>query len=180
MVLHNLLDQGRKKALMIEYGARLVVVLSILLSGAVGIGIVLLIPTYVLLSDTTERVAHGGDENVANVESKNARATLNAVASVQTLLDGVYGEEKVTEVVGEAFAILPSGVRVSGFAYDRTKKHLQIEGVAKDRTTIVEYVDKLEEAPRFENVTLPIANLTKHTDIPFDIGLAIATGEKKP
>jgi hypothetical protein len=67
----------------------------------------------------------------------------------------------------------PNGITISGVSFDpimdsdEQKITIQIDALADSRRSMIEYSEALRENVLFENVNLPLSNLTRETDINF-------------
>ncbi len=175
-MLHNLLTQERKKLLRADYLARAATVAALALIVSVAIGALALVPAYFYLTEEIHAADATSDEQDTKADDTAERhATLVKSAALLTQLGGTLDEEQVTAVVSDAFAARVSGIAITGLAYDRGTHQLTLHGVAADRNALVSYTKALEQSSRFTNVPLPIADLAKNADLPFQFNVGIAT-----
>lgn len=174
---HNLLPKDIKKKLRTEYYMRVLNVNLLLLSAILGLGTVALIPPYMKV--TTERSALA-----ALLEHETAQRAEEGTTAPEDLLAGTKNtivalREKLdhplfTEIVTTTLSVRPEGIALVGLSFDRKNNAFVVEGIAATRDALVVYKDALEHVPGVHNVTSPISNLAKNTNLPFQISFTFA------
>lgn len=174
--LTNLLPPERQRALSREYRLRLGVVMVVLLTTLTIVAGLLLVPTYVFL---TQNVA-AKQVTLANVESilsssdeKALRAHLAALSSDATTLIALGKTPSASAILRAALAVARPGITLSGFSYTpaamKTQGTLTISGSAVARDTLRSYQLALQSAPFITTADLPVSAYAKDADIPFVI-----------
>lgn len=179
-MLQNLLSKKDKKKLKQEYFIRFSVVSALLVSGALGVGVVALIPSYVkvfeeLSSQKKElafRQESARDDKALNTEVSQSAATL-------TLLERELGGESITGLIDETLFRRPSGITVVGYSYDMEKRTLTLQGVASTRDLVAPYARSLEESELFEEVPVPFSDLAKNTNLEFMLAAKLKEAKKE-
>ena len=67
----------------------------------------------------------------------------------------------------------PAGIQLTSLTYSKQLNSVHIQGVASQRDSILDFTKNLESNPIVTTVNLPIETLTKQTEIPFSIIVAI-------
>ncbi len=167
-MIHNLLTQERRRNVIVEYVGRVVVVAALLLTMSCVVGTVALVPAYVRVSGELDELSHGAafTRATSTTAAQDARRAIAATMATRTLLDHLAAAERASDVLADAWAVLPETVQVTGVSYDRTARSLTVEAVAADRESAVAYARVLDAHERFDAVNLPIGSLAKRADIP--------------
>lgn len=178
--LTNLLPPDRQQALSREYRTRLgivAVMLLIMLTVAAGL---LLLPTYVLLTQS----AAAKQANLANVESvlssadeKALAAHLASLSSDAVTLIALGKVPSASATMRAALAIPRSGITLSTFSYApataKTRGTFVISGTATTRDALRSYQLALQDAPFSVAADLPVSAYAKDADISFIITVTL-------
>ena len=169
----NLIPPQAKKQLTRIYWFRQLTTWMIVWSIAFCVGLVLLWPTYLLLSGTnaayTATSASAGertatyDEMVTKLNQSNAQARLVIINQQAPNLSTIISD--VWDQVG-------SGVSISGINIVRQDKAIlpfMVTGEASNRQTLAAFRDRIVALPNVESVNLPIENLAQNQDISFTL-----------
>jgi hypothetical protein len=183
-MLHNLLPPIEKKALRIEYYVRLGTVIVFLITSAVGIGAVSLLPTYLKLRSEIDAITLDSGSPQAETASTTVmgdQAIISDTKRTLMLFEATLGKQQVTDIIRAAFAVRPDTVTISGVTYDQATRSVTLEGVATTRDALVGFAHTLEDTSTFGRVPLSISDLAKNTNIQFRLNLAIENdGAPKP
>lgn len=159
-----------------EYIMRTVQVAVIFLTVVTLLGATALIPAYVKVSDELADVEALRDKEAFErevEEYKNAEMTLTDTARELSLLRKKILEFPVTDTITGVVSARPVGVAVRGISYERSSRTFIVEGIAGDRNALVSYRRALEEREGVGEVTSPIANLAKSTNLPFQLSFTL-------
>jgi hypothetical protein len=168
-MFHNLLTKEQKKALRWEYITRLGAVFTFAIAAGVLVGIVALFPVYIDLR-TDLAMLH---EEAARYETESAEEvalpfdTLANTGSLVSRLDLVLEAEAVSNIITNIFELRSAGIAITAISYERDASRVAIEGTAETREALVGYVRAVREAPHFSDVTDPISDLARSTDLTF-------------
>ena len=174
-MLQNLLPAMRKKEIRIEYYIRLSIVLLVFVNVVVLIGVVALFPSYMYVKSETEAVKEEYERYQAEVSAnKELVEELVRHSYITTTLQEVLDEERFTDILNEVLLKRPEGVTVVGFSYSRTAHTMTLHGIAATRDLVAPFAQDLEESERFSSVPVPIADLAKNTDLPFQLQMTMS------
>lgn len=178
MRLHNLLTPEMKHAVRVRYYTRVASVVAALGTGSVLLGVVSLVPTYVVVEGELTTIR---DELAGREAGAEDRKTLEAgVAETRQLLavfEPHLAQQDLTAYLDLLFAQQPSAVRITGIAFERGAQSLLVSGLAKTRGDLVDFVARLEQHENVEKVALPIEDLARSVDLPFSISVTFVTPE---
>lgn len=177
----DLLPAERSSALRREYFLRLGVVSALVVALLVGVTAVLMLPTYVYLSNT----AAAKQAHLANIESTLASsdetglaARLAALSGDAAILMALGDTPSATGISREALAVPRPGISLSGFSYlpkvGKTPGTFALSGVATTRDSLRQYQLALQGVSFATAADLPVSAYAKDTDIAFTITLTLA------
>lgn len=154
---------------------RLVIVFLVFVSIFFVVSIGLLFPSYISLQ--TEKATYK-DESAAlakQIEIKDKKGLTATMSQIQSDLSLVKPEE--TQIYRAINAILnqvTSDISIVSIGYtrgDNALSSLNIQGVAKERTSLLTFSNNLKKELLFSSVDLPVSNLAKQTDAKFNLTL---------
>lgn len=172
----NLIPPQAKKRIQLEYWLRVFSVWATLWSGALIIGIAILIPSYVLIVSQvkvySESAAAASQKilNFENVSKELGRSSQQA----GTLLMGLK-QPLLTEYTSTFKSLEEPGIAISKITMTRVDTGLsaaQISGEAESRQALADFRDRLRAQPDVSAVDLPISNLAKDKDIQFSLSVS--------
>ncbi|MFA5998355.1 MAG: hypothetical protein WC814_03170 [Candidatus Paceibacterota bacterium] len=176
----NLLPQERQRTLAREYLLRLGTVAAFMITALTFVAGLLLLPTYVFLSQS----AIAKEAHLANIEftlsSENEAALsahLAALSSDAELLIALGRSSSASATIRDALGVSHPGIALSGFAYTPAGKvpgTLAVSGVAATRDALRTYQLALQKAPFVASAELPVSAYAKDTHIVFTIMLTLA------
>jgi len=167
----NLLEPSVRRALTLQYQFRRAAALLVLLSVALLIGAVSLLPAYLVSKAKEAEVAlsAGALEESLAVREKNALSIeLSALREKLNVLEQDPPGTLFTSL-SAALAARPSTVSLNSFSYAKkgVEGELQITGVASTRDGLLSYQKELQKNSLFKKVDLPISNLAREREIDF-------------
>ncbi|MEK7144474.1 MAG: hypothetical protein AAB794_01265 [Patescibacteria group bacterium] len=179
--LTNLLPRERQHALSRGYFLRLGVVLIISVTILVCIAGLLLIPTYVFLTQS----AAAKQAHLANVESILASSNeaeisthLAALSRDATVLVALENVPSASTILRSALAAPRPGISLSAFSYTPANGTapgtLAISGIAATRDALRTYQLALQNDPFASAANLPVSAYAKDRDISFTISITLA------
>lgn len=174
--MRNLLTPSYKHKLRQEYLLRLTAVAGWMLTIAMVIGVLALLPAYVLsqtrlnsLEDQYEVL----QASVASLTSDASAAPLTQLKKKLEVLAEEKRDERLTEALLSVLTHRTEGVRLTSFNYHKTDTaSLTLRGVAASREVLLAFERALESDGRFEAVELPVSNLAQEQDIDFELTLS--------
>ncbi|MEK7462014.1 MAG: hypothetical protein AAB618_00345 [Patescibacteria group bacterium] len=174
----NLIPFEAKKHLVHEYWLRSVTVWFFLWSFVLLLGIVILIPSYVLINLQVKAYtasAETADEKNASFE--NVAKELERASQTAVALSDRFAHPSMTEYVSLFRGFESNSLRITQISLRRDEtgiKEVKVAGTAEDRRTLAAFRTRMLDDERIETVDLPISNLAKDRDIPFDLSITMA------
>jgi len=177
----NLIPRSAKKKIVQEYWMRVVCAWVVLWSLCILVGVVLLWPTYVLLSgnnaayaeffsDASERSAEfeaSGQQLVEATRQSIDIIRLSEQATLSSVLADIWSTVDASTIVIEDIDITRSEVQ-------ETLNPIGITGEASNRQALADFRSSLQALPYVTAVDLPIENLAQNEDIAFTMTVTIA------
>lgn len=180
MIHYTLLPEPEIRKLRWEYRIRFVVILILFISGAIIVGMLSLIPSYVLSGNQGVLAEKSVDElqksrqarGIDQVEKELSKSAL-FVKQVKSDQAKVIFSELVQEVARQRSPqILLSSFEMSSVMNEGTTTvSIIIQGKALTREALLEFKKTLEADKKFVSVELPISDLAKSKDILFALRL---------
>lgn len=179
--LTDLLPSARRKAISREYFSRLGVIATALATVLVLAAGVLLLPTYVFLSETASMKKTHLDNVKSTLSSSNEKelsARLSALSSEAADLKALATRPSASVVIRAALAVARPGVTLSGITYTpvvgKNPGTLALSGVAATRNALRNYQLALQGASFATAADLPVSAYAKDADIAFVITVTLA------
>ena len=173
----NLLPPEDKKTVEREYLFRLVSAYIFLVSTAVFIGAVLLLPSYFFAS-TQEKAAEAEliqlESSSESIEREAISEQLLETKEKLVTLTSVKDKEPIFTLIDTISTYSGRGVDVSNVSYTRgdSESRLSVGGVAATRDALLRFQRSLEEDERFNDVQFPVSILAEEEDIKFTIQIS--------
>jgi len=166
--MSNLLPATAQRALFNRTLSRAVIVGAFLLVLVSSIGMLALLPGYLLLHTERNTTAYELSRLKEGM-SAQAQADREALSSTNKRLKILQGfdqeKARISEAVRTVIESRPSGMTMRRMSYEAmsystsTKPMLTISGIVKDRNDQAIYLARLEDSPLFSSVEIPIAAL---------------------
>ncbi len=178
----NLIPASAKKSLIQEYWVRVVSVWFLLWAVTFFIGIFSMVPSYVLLDSQVSAYkdsAESASEKIANY--KKVSDELTRSGKLATIMKENFALGYTFDYVALVRNLEHSGITISEISIERTDKGIapiRISGIAKDRQALAAFKDRALAEELITAVDLPISNLAKDRDIPFEITATIGNQTK--
>ncbi|MHB1163354.1 MAG: hypothetical protein ACYCZZ_02425 [Minisyncoccota bacterium] len=179
--LTNLLPSSRRKAISHEYFSRLGVVVVALVVVLVLAAGVLLVPTYVFLSESTSvKKAHldAVQSTLTSSNEKELSARLTALSNEAADLVALAARPSASVIIRDALAVARPGVTLSGITYTpvvgKNPGTLALSGIATTRDALRNYQLALQSASFARAADLPVSAYAKDTNIIFMITVTLA------
>lgn len=139
------------------------------------INIILLFPSYISLR--TEKATYKSESDALSkqIEVKDKEGLTVTMNQIQSDLSLVKPDE--TEIYRAINAILnqtTTQISILSLNYTRGGKSpssISIQGIAKDRASLLTFSNNLKKELLFTSVDLPVSNLAKQTDVKFNLTL---------
>ena len=176
----NLLPEERQRILRHGYFLRLGVVIIICISGLICAAALLLLPTYIFLTEN----AHAKETRLANIESvlsspdeASLSGQLSALSDDVAILQTLATAPSVSSIMCAMLAVPHPGITLSGFAYSpaagKNFGTLAISGVAATRDALRNYQLALQSASFARAADLPISAYAEDTNIDFTVTVTL-------
>ncbi len=173
----NLIPAEAKKHLLREYWMRSVTVWFFLWSFALLLGITLLVPSYVLLNLQVK--AYSETAQTANEKNANFEAVAKELESASKTA-ATLSEQLVRPSMTEYLTLLKSlestNVNVARISFSREGDvvgEMTVSGVADSRQALADFRNRMLDSDLIESVNLPISNLAKDKEIPFELTVTL-------
>ncbi len=173
----NLIPPESKKQLVRLYWIRLASAWLILWSAALFIGLLLMYPTYLLISGTSAAYAETAanvierteayDKMVAELDTSNQEAKTIVRTTEQV---------KLSSVLVDIWSVNGQGIEIASVQLSRDLQGLApigLTGEAANRQALASFRDRIESLPYVTQVDLPIENLAQNQDIDFTITVTV-------
>lgn len=174
----NLLPQTAKRQLVVEYYVRVVSVWLFLVTGAMLVLGVLLMPISVLvdlqLKAFDETFTRVSADNASFADSEKSVLAANVLASELNRIDAYA---PLLDDVTAIQDLADSAISIRSITLERTEagvvETITVTGEAATRAALASFRDRIEDAPRFIGAALPISNLAKDKEVPFSIAITV-------
>lgn len=177
----NLLPPIGKKRVQREYLVRTAGVWALLLSAVLGVFVLLLIPTYVLLSRQLDALSleifrlEDAQEITIYQDSREQVEESNALAA-QLATD--LHRKSVSDIVAQIEAAQTKNISLSGIVYtEEGGSRVEVSGTAATRESLVLFVETLKRSPSFLEATVPVGDLAPDRALPFTLTLIPAPAD---
>ena len=179
--LTNLLPSEYRAALMRSYFLRLSVVGVLAASVLIAIAMILLVPTYMLLTQsarTKEARLATIDSALASTDQTMFSARLSALSSSAAELSALDQTPSASAIVRSMLALPRSGISLSDFTYTPAGEAgsgvLTVSGIAATRESLRSYQIALQGASFTQSADLPVSAYAKDSNIRFTITVTLA------
>lgn len=180
----NLLPQTEKHLIKQGLRARSVIVAALLVSAAMVIGSVMLLPSYFLTrAQLSMMISDGSASKSENAELTKAYLSLpNEIEAKLEFIEADTSQIKIIGSLSKIISYLPEGVRLESVALKRQSEKskqanpsivVSIAGVSKTREALVGFSESLNKSEDFESVEVPVGSLTREKDLPFSMNITV-------
>jgi hypothetical protein len=174
--MYKLLPEQARAKVKNEYLLRraVVMVAAFILVEVVAMGG--LFPSYILSQARQKEVS---DKNVVVKEEEKAdEEVFTWLDDVNTQLKALSPKIDIDRPSENILAVIRekgTGVKLTGFTWIKSdgQTRLVVSGLAQSRQALLSFEDRLKESGRFTEVTLPVSNLAKDSNINFEVKLTI-------
>ncbi len=175
MLKLNLLPPAEKKKLKLAELQKRIYLLFLWLGAILIVFIALLIAAYfnleIILNEQEdliiEREADQKNQEIALIKQR-----VDQVSQRLSVVDNKQqGFISWTSALLGLSRIVPDGVYLTGFNYQKTGGKLDISGHARTRDDLLLFESRLEQSDYFAEVESPLSNIIKQTDINFSFSL---------
>jgi len=175
----NLLPPQGKKIFNHEYRYRAGTVMAILITAALAVGSMLLVPTYVLVRSQFAALKVETDV-LDEIQSKDvdSEPLVKEVNLLAAELGRMSDTQKLSQVLSAINQTADSGISVTSFAVMRTDEGIgtiYLDGNAASRDALTSFRDTLEQDPLFARAIIPISNLVRSEGLPFTMEVTLSS-----
>lgn len=139
------------------------------------------VPLYVLVNSQLDAFSDLYEAAASDdLEFKNSTAQINQANEMAQVLRVSEDDYHFSEIISQIDKIAGEEIDISSYNMGREEGVLSsvtINGQAGTRQSLASFKDRLEFDERFVSAALPISNLAKDVDIPFNITIKLAVKE---
>lgn len=177
----NLLPETEKKLIKKGLNLRFLIVFSLLVALALLVGIVSLVPAFVLakakLMETT--LLAQAENHSRTIETEKILAVPEEIKSKTEIFLKSIPKFRVAEIFYLIAKDLPAGVVVKSVSFagqsaGQTPREVRVSGVSGDRQSLIAFSDKLRAESLFVGVEVPVSSLTREKNLPFSIKIKLS------
>jgi hypothetical protein len=176
--MYKLLTDETREKIEREYTSRRGVMALAAFTVILGVGIVALVPSYMLASSRLNEVTtrlEAMKRSPSHEGSKELQVWLSSLKQKITTLSPKVVGRKPYELFLTVLSAKSDAVRLTGVAWKKDAKGvttLTVNGVADDRKSLLEFENRLNALGRFSPVTLPVSNFARDKDISFELSMS--------
>ena len=182
-IMYKLLNDKTRKEVQSEYSMRRT---AVILSGLLIIfvvGIICLLPSYLLSNSRFNEVMQRSEINdftKAIREEDDPRLWLNETNQKLALFNPALDKDRPSLAIEKLLAERQSGITVGNFVWRKVGENvvLTVWGRARDRQAVITLGNRVNDSGAFSKVVFPISNLAKDKDIDFQINLTPAPSQQ--
>ncbi len=180
----NLIPPDSKKTIKREYLVRTVTVWMALFSIVGIVTVVLLTPTYVLLSKSLEAKTleiQETDEDFDSDAYQALRTEFKMAHQIAQRLAITSTSTPASAILADIQAVQTDDIMMTGFTYESdgaVVKKVEVRGIASTRAALAAFSATLEQNPRFARADVPVSSLTNDRDLPFVLNITMAKSPK--
>lgn len=173
----NLIPQAAKKSLLTEYWIRTVTVWFLTWGVVLIAGVAVMLPSFLLL----QFQVNAYEESAANADKKNAdfeslTDELKKASNQAKVMSEQLTFEKSSTYVALIRGFESSAISITNIGFTREEgvvTPLRVSGIASDRQALAAFREGLLASPQVAGVDLPISNLAKDKQIPFEMQIEV-------
>ena len=175
----NVLPRHDRETLRKNYRLRLLTTTALVLTGAMVVGIVSLIPAYLSAQEEAEQAQRYKDiQSETRTVSKDDDALI-AARYVRSQIEQAQNAQ--TSIITDALVLTlrdwevhANDIIISGISFRYTdekapRPELRLSGRARSRATLNAFVQTLKQDPAFLSVTLPVSDLAESDESTFSV-----------
>jgi hypothetical protein len=177
MLTANLLPSEEKKLIKLDEYRRMASFFGIGIVLVLGIGLVLLLPSYIFLSAEKKNMKEEDASQAELIEKLKLGEIFSHATQIKGLLTqtGAFlGRDQRASQLVRIFFADASGVRVQGFSLSGDGS-ITLQGFAATRDDLLNFQKQLQDSHMLDALTFPISDIVRSTNIQFTM-----TGKLKP
>lgn len=158
-----------------EYRTRRTIVMLLALILVLIVAIIGLLPSYILSSirekEAFERVRILSSSNFEDEDGAELQTWLIETNRRLKAFSPLFDTDRPSNFVDKVLEQKSTGISLTGLSWVKVKDKvtLSVNGVARDRQTLVKFQNSIDSSGHFSGVILPISDLAKDKDITFQI-----------
>lgn len=179
----NLLPITEKENLKKGFNIRFMILLSILISVAFILGVIMLSPAYFLIKGNLV-IATSVNSVAEDQDKEMEKQILELPTEIDIKLKFLQthmASKKTTDSLSKVISNLPKKVSLNTISFKRNqgekeKKGITVSifGIAADRESLVAFDTALKTSNTFSTIDIPVSSLTKDKNLPFSANLFIS------
>ncbi|MFA6355067.1 MAG: pilus assembly protein PilM [Candidatus Paceibacterota bacterium] len=182
----NVLPDGEKTILKIEYWKRFTSTFLIFCSLIITIFIFLLLPAYFLsaskevIEEEKLNVFNSNNKDLPNIDLNSTIVNINNKLKILSAVKPSYSF--YNDILGIVFLNKIEGITFSQFLFSQRKDKsfmLEVHGESRDRETLRNFKTMVEKNPRVASTILPISNFLEKNNLNFTLSIIMKPYEKK-
>jgi len=176
----NLLPPEDQIAVKKERRRRLMVAIGVFLFGIISSAIILLTPSYFLLSSQKQNLEMqflALKKIIILRETEKIESSINALNQKLIFLSNKEGNQRqMSSLLRQISDIRPPTVRLATFYYEKKggENFFSTEGIAVTRNSFLLFLNSLEKIDGVKNVSSPPSNLLKEENISFKLVIELS------
>lgn len=183
MLKFNLLPPKEKKEIEIANLSRFIAFVSAQLLALLAVFVILLLTTYFYLSTLVK-----AQDRLIEIEQKDTRTQRLAdiegmIKQTNQIIDHVFANQKktilLTPILEEITRIVPTGVYLTNFSYQRETNQIKISGRADQREDFLLFQKNISEDALFTELESPLSNLLKQKEVDFNFSFKIKESSER-
>jgi hypothetical protein len=157
-----------------EYIMRRAIVMLSALIFVLVVGIIGLLPSYVLSNarqnEVLERMRIAGNSEQSK-EDLSLQAWLTKINNELRVLSPKLDADKPSDFIEKILSSKNTGIQITGFSWKRAEAEtsLSVSGIARDRQTLIAFQNSINLSGNFSDIDLPISDLAENKNIDFQI-----------
>lgn len=136
------------------------------------VGVVLTFGLLLLRNENNSLAAQIASEQLLKQQGRitsleEATSQLNTTLQRAELIQGSY--ISWTHIMSIVSNEIPDGITVTTIQLNDTTNVFQLSGTALNRQSLLDFEESIKEQPLFQDIALPVSNLTIRENIPFEM-----------
>jgi hypothetical protein len=174
----NILPLKNKNIIKIGLRNRFIIIASILISISFLIGIVSLVPAYMLVKGYFSLEENESQLNVVIEDNNEILLVPVEIDSKLSVVQGYVQNVSFKNYTATIVSLLPDNIFLNSIKFAREGKYkdqqgawFMISGFSQNRDSLLNFVNELKKSGNFSIVEVPVSDLTKETNLNFTMNL---------
>jgi Tfp pilus assembly protein PilN len=174
--MYKLLTEEEKIKIEGEYKSRRIVLMMLFLVALLLVGSIGLLPSYII-AVSKEQDANSSlaalNQSLSGKTAEDLDIWLKEINTKIKLFAPSQDTDRPYEAFKDIIALKTEGIKINTFSYAKNKTNIEftLEGLAADRRTLVDFQNNLNSSDKFTSASIPVADLAKDKNIPFNLTL---------